>query len=173
MVSTPIGVPSNVSQIVPPYSTSSYETSKSDLTRSTTTNLYPQQNYYYSTSHTGLPEPVSTQQQPQLYDNIPQQSSLYNEYLKNPYNLTLNTAPVDSNRNPEIISDYVPSSDSVETSNEQNGRNFYNPVMPLPQNIFQSANYFYTDSKNLPNIPPGSEILFGTATNSSPSQGEP
>lgn len=97
-------------------------------------------------SHTNVPinivrsyTPIFVQPQ-----NQPNETDIYNDYVNNPYNLTLK-----ANDENGI---YVPDHPDQDASN----------VSPKIQklgavNVFQSANYFGSDT----DIPPGSEMLFG------------
>ncbi|RZC32907.1 Sec7 domain containing protein [Asbolus verrucosus] len=74
--------------------------------------------------------------------------SIYAEYMGNPYNITEGAKDIDENA--IHLLDVNKNNDLVEEDNPNNNTN-----------VFQSSNYFSTDSG--PDfIPPGSEILFGT-----------
>ncbi len=100
-------------------------------------------------SHTNVPVNIVRSYtpifvQPQNPQNQPSETDIYNDYVSNPYNLTLKAN--DEQQQPVT---YVP------VPNDQNS--------PIVQklgavNVFQSANYFGSDTAD---IPPGSEMLFG------------
>lgn len=79
--------------------------------------------------------------------NMQSDSDIYSDYVKNPYNLTLQAeAGEEEEKKPELPEGnrLLGSSEAMATSRESN--------------IFQSANYFGNDTGV---IPPGSEVFFG------------
>lgn len=64
-------------------------------------------------------------------------SDIYNDYVNDPYNLTLQQQP------------------------QQQTQDIPQQAQPQPQNVFQSANYFGSYQFGPGRIPPGSEMLFG------------
>lgn len=135
-----------------------------------TTNQYP--------SLSKIPPPNIAQSFPPLYvqpqnyqqsrQNEQPTEEIYNDYVNDPYNLTLEveqslyrTEPAVNASHPEnqstqneflssAVSSKVPQTDSPQRPQPQS--------MQVQSNIFQSANYFGTPDGN---IPPGSEMLFG------------
>lgn len=134
-----------------------------------TTNQYP--------SLTKIPPPNIAQSYPPLYvqpqnyqqsrQNAAQTEEIYSDYVNNPYNLTLDVDHEQSLYHTEtaasaLQSDNLPSSHNAVSSNSleqtQNSPNKQQPQQ-IQSNIFQSANYFGIADDN---IPPGSEMLFGS-----------
>lgn len=73
--------------------------------------------------------------------------SIYSEYVENPYNNV--SEEVKEEENTQNLLDVNKNTDLVDSDTPNNNTN-----------VFQSSNYFSTDSGDF--IPPGSEILFGT-----------
>lgn len=102
-----------------------------------------QQNQLSFPSHTNVPVNIVRSYTPIFVQpqNQPNETDIYNDYVSNPYNLTLKA-------NEENVIN-VPDTDS----------NASPKVQKLGAvNVFQSANYFGSDTAD---IPPGSEMLFG------------
>lgn len=87
-------------------------------------------------------------------------SDIYNDYVQNPYNLTLlrsdnhNDKMIENNTKDVIA---TADDDSTDITNESVISPHLTPKQLGASNIFQSSNYFNTDGI----IPPGSEMLFG------------
>lgn len=100
--------------------------------------------------------------EPQNYQQVRHQRTvpteeLYNEYVNNPYNLTLDVDQSLYHTDATNSLQSVPKQNlhaGLDTSIEQSPQN----QQAQQSNIFQSANYFGTTDDN---IPPGSEMLFG------------
>lgn len=104
-------------------------------------------------SLTNVPINIAQSYAPIFVQPQNQQSEIdiYNDYVKNPYNLTLQTEPslmptTDQEKHPQPQQQQPQQDDNVLT-----------PTQPQTSNVFQSVNYFGTDSGV---IPPGSEMLF-------------
>lgn len=177
MVSTPIGAPSSPEKC----SQSTYTQFNANIPNDMTSNQSPplvSQAYpvLYTTPQSNASVPINVTQSP---------VSLYSEYMGNPYNLQ-NNYNIYSSQSPLIVYQsqqpdttlekipYTPASSDTNLNNEQvtnepaasqiEQQEYYES--PQTANIFQSSNYFYTDP-NATNIPPGSEILFGSEKNAS------
>lgn len=91
-------------------------------------------------SHTNVPINIVRSYTPifvQPQNQQPAETDIYNDYVNNPYNLTLK-----ANDEHAVASEH--SSPSIQKLGAVN--------------VFQSANYFGSDTAD---IPPGSEMLFG------------
>lgn len=96
-------------------------------------------------SHTNVPVNIVRSYAPIFVQpqNQPSETDIYNDYVSNPYNLTLKA-------NDENAMCVPMANDNVSPS----------MVQKLGAvNVFQSANYFGSDTAD---IPPGSEMLFGS-----------
>lgn len=92
-------------------------------------------------SHTNVPVNIIRSYTPIFVQpqNQPNETDIYNDYVNNPYNLTLKA-----------------NDDNVTYAENDNGSPKVQKLGAV--NVFQSANYFGSDTAD---IPPGSEMLFG------------
>lgn len=93
-------------------------------------------------SHTNVPVNIVRSYTPIFVQpqNQPNEQDIYNDYVNNPYNLTLKA-------NDENV---------TYTQHDQHDSPKVQKLGAV--NVFQSANYFGSDTAD---IPPGSEMLFG------------
>lgn len=121
------------------------------------TNQYPSLNKIPPPSIAQSFAPIYIQPNAQQQTNVITNNTeeLYNSYVNNPYNLTLNVEQTFSN---SIITSEPSSAPEINTTTAVGAPN---PLIP-PANIFQSMNYFGSACDGA--IPPGSEMLFGGAT---------
>lgn len=93
-------------------------------------------------SHTNVPVNIIRSYTPIFVQpqNQPSETDIYNDYVNNPYNLTLKA-------NDDSVTSYA---------ENDNGSPKVQKLGAV--NVFQSANYFGSDTAD---IPPGSEMLFG------------
>ncbi|GLV39512.1 hypothetical protein CBL_09602 [Carabus blaptoides fortunei] len=180
MVSTPIGAPNSPEKCSQPTYTQFSTNIPNDKTINQSPPLVNQSHPYpvlYTTSQCNASVPINVTQSP---------VSLYSEYMGNPYNLQ-NNYNIYSSQSPLIVYQsqqpdttpekipYNPSSDS-NLNNEPMNEPAASQIARTEQaayyensqaaNYFQSSNYFYTDP-NASNIPPGSELLYGSDKNAS------
>lgn len=158
MVSTPIGAP-NLPES-PTHVT--YTSQFTPAIQNESLSIQPTHSLLYSRTESVAQQEISSAVSP---------VSLYNEFVGNPYNLPTNYMYGAGQGQPVLVYQSQPSeeNDDSEESNvpivehtPEKLDTFYENQSSA--NIFQSSNYFYTDSSNT-NIPPGSEILFGTDKN--------
>lgn len=168
MVSTPIGAPN-----IP--ADNSYAQYNVNVSTAVVSSQSPLANQTHSFPVLYTNSPMGTSLTTIPSDATPSPISLYSEYIGNPYTLPNNAFSIygmqpllvyqnqqeeQKEENVSVNSAEAALSDTQLTDGEINQLE-KNSGHCAATNIFQSSNYFYTDT-SASNIPVGSEILFGT-----------